>query len=90
MPRRIVDRNVSAEGRRIAYGTYQLDPDPEGRTEITFHYALAAAPVVEQLLASVIRRVMRRALSESMRRLHDHLAAGSYLPGQAPASQEAT
>ncbi len=88
-PRRIVERNASRAGRRIAYGTYELDPGQQDRTEITFHYSLVVAPVIERLLAPVIRPVMRRALRESMRRLHDRLAVASYPPGQPRASEEA-
>jgi carbon monoxide dehydrogenase subunit G len=88
-PRRIVERTVGRGGRRIAYGTYQLDPDPQDRTEITFRYSVAAAPVIERLLAPVIRPVMRRALNESMRRLHAQLSIPPQSARQARRSEEA-
>ena len=88
-PRRIVERNISRGGRCIAYGTYQLQPDPQDRTEITFHYSVAAAPASERLLAPVIRRIMRRTLRESMGRLRDQLAVAAQAPGQQGASEAA-
>jgi carbon monoxide dehydrogenase subunit G len=85
-PRRIVERTLGRGGRRVAYGTYRLDPDPQDRTEITFRYSVAAVPAGERLLAPLIRPVMRRALNESMRRLHAQLsiATQSARPARRP------
>ncbi|NJC73638.1 SRPBCC family protein [Planosporangium thailandense] len=67
-PRRIVERNVSAGGRRVATGTYELAPIPGG-TRVTFTYAWADAPLGDRMLAPVVRRLMRRNLQLAMRRL---------------------
>ncbi|HEX3615198.1 MAG TPA: SRPBCC family protein [Solirubrobacteraceae bacterium] len=90
-PTRIVERNVSAGGRRVAYGTYQLAPGSQGSTRITFSYALAAAPFSERLLSPVIRAVMRRTLKVTMRRLRDELAhPGQTIVGPRPPEEAAS
>ena len=38
-PRLIIERNVSAAGKRVAHGTYRLAPGPGSGTTITFEYA---------------------------------------------------
>src|SRR3954464_12591777 len=37
-PARIVERNVSAKGRRVATGTYELTDLPGGGTRVSFTY----------------------------------------------------
>src|SRR5437588_2078264 len=44
-PYMIVERNVSAGGRRIGTGTYRLEPLPSGGTRINFEYAWQQAPL---------------------------------------------
>ncbi|MFE7170746.1 SRPBCC family protein [Streptomyces sp. NPDC057616] len=73
-PRRIVERNVSAAGRRAAHGTYTVEPLPTGGSRVAFTYAWERAPLADRLLAPVVRAVMRRANREVMRRLATELA----------------
>ncbi|WP_235617292.1 SRPBCC family protein [Streptomyces thermolilacinus] len=68
-PRRIVERNVSAAGRRLAHGTYIIDPLPAGGSRVSFTYTWTCAPLAERLLAPAIRATMRRANRTVMRRL---------------------
>ena len=81
-PRRIVERNVSAAGRRLAHGTYTIEPLRTGGSRVSFTYAWVLAPLADRLLAPVVRAVMRRANRTVMRRLAAELdrhvsAAGS-------------
>ncbi|MBQ0876785.1 MULTISPECIES: SRPBCC family protein [unclassified Streptomyces] len=68
-PRRIVERNVSAGGRRLAHGTYTVEPLPAGGARVSFTYAWERAPLADRLLAPVVRATMRRANRTVMRRL---------------------
>jgi carbon monoxide dehydrogenase subunit G len=69
-PTRIVERNVGAGGKRIATGTYSLAAsDADSGTTVTFEYAWQSLPVIERLAGAIVRRVMRRALTTSMREL---------------------
>lgn len=43
-PRRIVERNVSAAGRRLAHGTYTIEPLRTGGSRVSFTYAWVLAP----------------------------------------------
>ncbi|MFF3518324.1 SRPBCC family protein [Streptomyces sp. NPDC002573] len=81
-PRRIVERNVSAAGRRQAHGTYTIEPLPNGGSQVSFTYAWARAPLAERLLAPVVRAAMQRVNRVVMRRMAAELtrhvsAAGS-------------
>ncbi|MEU6548840.1 SRPBCC family protein [Streptomyces sp. NPDC046915] len=81
-PRRIVERNVSAAGRRLAHGTYTIEPLQSGGSHIAFTYAWVRAPLAERLLAPAVRGTLRRANRTVMRRLaaeldRDVSAAGS-------------
>ncbi|OIK00974.1 hypothetical protein BIV25_06925 [Streptomyces sp. MUSC 14] len=73
-PRRIVERNVSAGGRRLAHGTYTLAPLRTGGSRVAFTYAWVRAPLADRMLAPVVRAVMRRANRTVMRRLATELA----------------
>ncbi|MEV5173890.1 SRPBCC family protein [Streptomyces flaveolus] len=73
-PRRIVERNISAAGRRLAHGTYTIEPLRGGGSHVAFTYAWVRAPVADRLLAPVVRAVMRRANRTVMRRLAAELA----------------
>ncbi|MEV5988043.1 SRPBCC family protein [Streptomyces sp. NPDC052051] len=73
-PRRIVERNVSAAGRRIAHGTYTIDPLRTGGSRVSFTYAWVRAPLADRLLAPVVQATMRRANRVVMRRLAAELA----------------
>ncbi|MFJ1610030.1 SRPBCC family protein [Streptomyces sp. NPDC088253] len=73
-PRRIVERNVSAAGQRLAHGTYTIEPLPTGGSHVSFTYAWARAPLADRLLALVVRATIRRANRTVMRRLATELA----------------
>ncbi|MCX4462325.1 SRPBCC family protein (plasmid) [Streptomyces sp. NBC_01340] len=73
-PRRIVERNVSAAGRRLAHGTYTIEPLRTGGSRVSFTYAWARAPLADRLLALVVRATIRRANRTVMRRLATELA----------------
>jgi carbon monoxide dehydrogenase subunit G len=73
-PRRIVERNVSAGGARVAHGTYTVEPLPSGGSRVSFTYAWVRAPLADRLLAAVVRATMRRANRTVMRRLATELA----------------
>jgi hypothetical protein len=72
-PRCIVERNVSAAGRRLAHGTYTIDPLRTGGSHVSFTYAWVRAPMVDRLLAPIVRATMRRANRTVMRRLATEL-----------------
>ncbi|MEU7721637.1 SRPBCC family protein [Streptomyces tibetensis] len=73
-PRRIVEHNVSAAGRRQAHGTYTVEPLRAGGSRISFTYTWVRAPLADRLLAPVVRATMRRANHTVMRRLATELA----------------
>ncbi|MFI5774535.1 SRPBCC family protein [Streptomyces sp. NPDC051658] len=72
-PQRIVERNVSAAGRRLAHGTYTIEPLRTGGSHVSFTYAWARAPLADRLLAPVVRATMRRANRTAVRRLATEL-----------------
>jgi hypothetical protein len=76
-PRRIVEENIGADGRRRAHGTYTLEELPESGTRVSFEFAWLEAPRLERLGAPLTRAFMRRANGKSMRRLARTLAARS-------------
>ncbi|MFF4472179.1 SRPBCC family protein [Streptomyces sp. NPDC001599] len=78
-PRRIVERNISAGGRRVAQGTYAVEPLPAGGADVSFTYSWVRAPLADRLLAPVVRLTMRRANRTVMRRLAAELAR--HVPG---------
>lgn len=67
-PARIVERNVSARGKRVGTGTYSLAATETGTT-VTFEYSWQRLPMIERLAGAVVRRAMRSALERSMREL---------------------
>ncbi|AXL92764.1 SRPBCC family protein [Streptomyces sp. CB09001] len=73
-PRRIVERNISAAGRRVAHGTYDVEALPTGGARVSFTYAWVRAPLTDRLLGPVVRVTMRRANRTVMRRLAEELA----------------
>jgi hypothetical protein len=79
-PRRIVERNVSAGGRRQARGVYDLEPLPGGGTRVSFTYTWDRAPLADRLPAPVVRATMRRANRTVMRRLAAELAREAPAP----------
>jgi hypothetical protein len=73
-PGRTVERNVSANGQRVATGTYTLADLPEGGTRVTFTYAWQQAPLGDWLLPPLIRAVARRGNQRAMQRLARQLS----------------
>lgn len=73
-PARIVERNVSAKGKRVGTGTYELEELPAGGTRISFTYAWQQAPLPDRLLAPLVRAVLRRGNQRAMQRLAEQLA----------------
>jgi carbon monoxide dehydrogenase subunit G len=73
-PKKIVERNVGAGGRRVANGTYVLDATPSGGTRIVFEYAWQRAPLSERLASPLVRAVLRRGNQRAMRRLAEQLS----------------
>jgi hypothetical protein len=73
-PRRIVERNAGADGRRRGRGIYDIAPLPDGGSRIAFTYAWERAPLADRLLAPLVRAVMRRANRTALRRLAAELA----------------
>lgn len=73
-PRRIVERNVSAAGQRLAHGTYTIEAARTGGSHVEFTYAWTRTPLADRLLAPVVRATLRRANRTVMRRLARELA----------------
>lgn len=74
-PVKSVERNTGAGGKRVATGTYALDPLPDGGTRITFRYTWEQIPLGERIAAPLVRRVMRKGLETAMHRLAEQLHA---------------
>ncbi len=74
-PERIVERNVSAGGKRVGLGTYELTELPAGGTRVAFTYAWEQAPFVDRALAPLVRALLRRGNERAMARLAEQLPA---------------
>jgi hypothetical protein len=74
-PARIVERNVSAKGKRVGRGTYELADLPSGGTRVSFTYSWDQAPVGDRALAPLVRAVLRRGNQRAMERLAEQLDA---------------
>jgi len=74
-PARIVERNVSAKGRRVGLGTYELSDLPGGGTHVTFTYAWEQAPTADRVLGPLVRALLRRGNARAMERLAAQLPA---------------
>jgi hypothetical protein len=72
-PRRIVERNASAAGRRLARGTYTIEPLRTRGSLVSFTYAWVRVPVGDRVLAPVVRATIARANRTVMRRLATEL-----------------
>jgi hypothetical protein len=75
VPSRIVERNVSAKGKRVGNGTYELAELPSGGTKISFTYSWQQAPLPDRMLAPIVRSVLRRGNEKAMARLAQQLPA---------------
>lgn len=74
-PERIVERAVSAKGKRQTRGTYTLADAPGGGTVVSFELAFEQTPAAERVLAPVMRAFLRRGNQKAMDRLREQLAA---------------
>ncbi|MDO8185513.1 SRPBCC family protein [Conexibacter sp. JD483] len=72
-PERIVERNVSAGGRRVGVGTYELAELPAGGTRVSFTYAWEQAPLLDRALAPLVRSLLRRGNERALQRLAQQL-----------------
>jgi hypothetical protein len=72
-PARSVERNVSANGKRVGRGTFELAELPAGGTRITFTYSWDRAPRGDRLLAPIARSILRRGNQRSLERLAEQL-----------------
>jgi len=72
-PRTIVEQNVGAHGRRIATGTYTLEPVASGETLIAFEYAWKQAPLSERAAAPLVRAILASANRRALARLAEQL-----------------
>ena len=75
-PARIIERNVSAKGKRVGRGTYELADLPDGGTRVAFTYSWDQAPLPDRLLAPIVRAVLRRGNARAMERLAAQLTTG--------------
>jgi Polyketide cyclase / dehydrase and lipid transport len=75
VPSKIVERNISAKGKRVGNGTYELAELPGGGTKITFTYAWQQAPLPDRALAPIVRSILRRGNEKAMARLAQQLPA---------------
>jgi polyketide cyclase/dehydrase/lipid transport protein len=73
-PTRNVERNVSAKGKRVGRGTYELAELPAGGTRVSFTYSWDRAPLSDRVLAPVVRAILRRGNERAMQRLATQLA----------------
>jgi hypothetical protein len=71
---RLVERSVSAKGRRRMRGTYTLRDAGAGGTDVTFELVVEEAPLSERVLAPVLRPWLQRTNETAMRRLRAVLA----------------
>jgi hypothetical protein len=86
-PVRIVERNVSAGGRRVGTGTYELVERLPGTTQISFTYTWLRALVLDRAFAPLVRGILRRGIERAMERLAEQLtrsAAVSEVIGAIP------
>jgi len=73
-PVRNVERNISANGKRVGRGTYELAELPAGGTRVSFTYSWDRAPLSDRALAPVVRAILRRGNERAMERLAAQLA----------------
>lgn len=74
-PSTIVERNVSAKGKRVAHGTYELTALPGGGTRVAFTFSWQQAPLADRALAPLVRALLRKGNERAMERLAERLAA---------------
>jgi polyketide cyclase/dehydrase/lipid transport protein len=74
-PARNVERNVSAGGKRVGRGTYELTELATGGTRVSFTYSWDRAPFGDRALAPLVRAILRRGNQRAMERLAEQLDA---------------
>jgi uncharacterized protein YndB with AHSA1/START domain len=74
-PERIVEKAVSAGGKRRTRGTYTLHALDDQSTRIEFELVYEAAPLTDRLLAPVVHAWLRKANARAMERLGETLAS---------------
>ena len=75
-PERIVEKAVSANGKRETRGTYRFEELAEGGTKISFELTWIEVPRSERLAPPLARTFIRRANGKAMRRLAKQLGKG--------------
>ena len=68
-PETIVERAVSAGGRRRTQGTYTLRPRPDGGTDVEFELRYLEMPLGERVASPLLRAWLKRANQKAMDRL---------------------
>ncbi len=89
-PVRTVERNVSAGGRRVGTGTYELVELPHGKTRISFTYTWLRAPLLDYVFAPMVRRILRRGNEQAMERLVEQLTLTAAVSEEIGAILDAT
>jgi len=75
-PSRIVEKGISAKGKRHTRGTYLIEELAEGGTKVSYELAWLEAPRIERAGPFFARSFMRRANNKAMRRLAKQLNQG--------------
>ena len=77
---RIMERNVGADGKRQATGTYVLSDLPDGGTHVEFTFAFERVPARERPLLPLMRALLRRGNQRALERLAEVLRTRSPEP----------
>jgi uncharacterized protein YndB with AHSA1/START domain len=80
-PRRIVERGVSAKGKRRTRGTFTLEPAPGDATLVRFDLVFEAQPAADRLVNPFLRGYLAKGNQKAM----DRLAALMTAPAPAAA-----
>jgi hypothetical protein len=73
-PELIMEKAVSAGGKRRTRGTYTLREAADGGTDVAFELAFEETPVAERVMAPLMRAWLRRGNQKAMDRLRETLA----------------
>jgi uncharacterized protein YndB with AHSA1/START domain len=74
-PRKIVERGVSAKGKRRTRGTFTLEPAPGDATRVRFDLVFEAQPATDRLVNPFLRRYIAKGNQKAMDRLAALMAA---------------
>jgi hypothetical protein len=72
-PRRIVEEDRGAKGRRLVRGTYRLEKLPDGGTRVSFELDTVEPTKFEKLLGPINGPFLRRANGKALTRLAKQL-----------------